>query len=284
MNHLTIASLFLSSIIYTAQGQSITNVQAKQDNNTIVITYDLQGISTSNISLLYSDDGGASFIGPLKSVSGDIGENIAPGNKAITWNTLQDQEMLIGDKIIFRIVTSKFGFLTDSRDGKKYKTIQIGDQNIMAENLAFKPDNGNYWAYDNNPANVKIYGYLYNWETAIKVCPDGWHLPSKSEWIKLTDYLGEKVALGKLIEPGTTHWGKNVNGATNESGFTALPGGDRFRNESFANIGISGFWWSCTDDTDPTRAMGLWITPNIKIVQRYPYPKANGLSIRCFRD
>jgi uncharacterized protein (TIGR02145 family) len=83
-----------------------------------------------------------------------------------------------------------FGQLTDKRDGKTYKTVKIGNQVWMAENLAFKPSSGNYWAYDDDNSNVAKYGYLYDWETALDVCPAGWHLPSDKEWPVLTDYLG----------------------------------------------------------------------------------------------
>ena len=79
--------------------------------------------------------------------------------------------------------------LTDLRDGKIYKVTTIGTQKWMAENLAYKTEKG-CWAYDNNVANVKIYGYLYNWETAKKSCPKGWHLPSKTEWEILINFLG----------------------------------------------------------------------------------------------
>ncbi len=109
------------------------------------------------------------------------------------------------------------GSFTDSRDGKVYKTVKIGTQTWMAENLAFKTESG-CWAYDNDESNVAKYGRFYNWETSKKVCPAGWHLPSDKEWKTLTDFLGgENVAGGKM--KSKTDWNDPNTGATNKSGF-----------------------------------------------------------------
>jgi len=103
-------------------------------------------------------------------------------------------------------VQSKTGTFTDARDNHAYKWVRIGDQVWMAENLAYKPSSGNYWAYNNDQNNIAIYGYLYDWKTACNVCPSGWHLPSDAEWTKLRDYLGGyETAGGKLkLQPDGT--------------------------------------------------------------------------------
>ncbi len=122
-------------------------------------------------------------------------------------------------------------------EGNTYKTIKIGTQTWMAENLKttkYKdgseiPNITNNGDYDNNPANSETYGRLYNWYTVDDdkgVCPEGWHVPDDAEYTVLTDYLGgESVAGGKMKETGTEHWNSPNTGATNESGFTGLPRG-----------------------------------------------------------
>src|SRR5690554_5326414 len=208
---------------------------------------------------------------------------------------------------------------TDPRDGKVYQTVVIGNQVWMAENLAYLPSvnmvadgsedaAGSYYyvyGYDGtNVADAKAtdnyatYGVLYNWTAAMDgeassttnpsgiqgVCPAGWHLPSDAEWTELTDYLGgTSVAGGKLKETGTTHWASPNTGATNETGFTALPGGYRYGNGNFDYIGDNGNWWSATEDSTDTawyRYMGF----SYSDVYRLDYYKELGFSVRCLRD
>jgi uncharacterized protein (TIGR02145 family) len=154
----------------------------------------------------------------------------------------------------------------------------------MAENLAYAPSSGNYWAYDNDDANIEIYGYLYDWQTALNVCPTGWHMPSDGEWKELTDYLGgQRVAGGKLkatgsIEEGTGLWYAPNTGATNESGFTALPGGIRSHY-----IGLVGGWWSATE-YDSGNAWFRDMICDDSVVRRGGIKRENGLSVRCLKD
>lgn len=171
---------------------------------------------------------------------------------------------------------------TDPRDGKVYQTVKIGNQIWMAENLAYAPSSGNYWAYDNDNSNVETYGYLYDWETACDVCPDGWHLPTDAEWTELTDYLGENAG-GKLKETGTTHWNTQNTGATNETGFTALPGGYRYDNGAFSGIGFLGYWWGATE-YDATSAWVRDMYYGNSDVDRFILSKEVGISVRCVRD
>lgn len=262
--------------------QTISNVTAKQVGNTAVITYDLQCNDGVGISLYYSDNGGTSFKGPLKKVTGDVGSNITSGSKSITWNTLQEQETLVGDKIIFRVKgETSDGYFTDNRDGKKYKTVKIGTQIFLAENLSYKPTTGSYWAYEDNVNNFEKYGILYDWETAKNVCPSGWHLPSDEEWTTMVKIIGGDKAAGvKLKEKGPLHWAQNSD-ATNESGFTALPGGYRYR--AFYSIEHAGYWWTASE-RNATSAWCRYLVYNFSNLFRDFSSKTNGCSVRCVKN
>ena len=132
--------------------------------------------------------------------------------------------------------------------------------------------------------NYAAYGVLYNWPAATQSCPDGWHLPSDAEWTTLTDYLGgTSVAGGKLKETGTTHWYSPNTGATNLSGFTALPGGSRYADGYFSRIGHYGYWWSSTEYSS-TYAWIRRLNYNYSYVDRYNHHKEGGFSMRCVRD
>lgn len=192
---------------------------------------------------------------------------------------------------------------TDPRDGKTYKTVKIGNQTWMAENLRYFPNvvgpgtgsetTQHYYVYDYNgtsvneakaTANYNTYGVLYNWPAAMSACPTGWHLPDDAEWTQLTDYLGgASIAGSKLKETGTSHWNRPNIGATNETEFSALPRGYRSSNGYFDDIGDGGFWWSASEH----RTGNVWYRYVFYIgsnVHRFNDSKELGLSVRCVKD
>jgi uncharacterized protein (TIGR02145 family) len=180
------------------------------------------------------------------------------------------------------------GTFKDTRDGKTYKTVKIGTQTWMGENLSFKTDEG-CWAYKNLPANVQVYGYLYDWKTAKNVCPSGWHLPAIEEWEALKTQLGEpSVAAGKLKETNTAHWKKPNTEASNASGFTALPGGNRTVEETFESMGMKGFWWSSTEfsknNGQSYRLDNDYEDGETELGDTSLNFKTEGLSVRCIQD
>ena len=194
-------------------------------------------------------------------------------------------------------------------DGNTYNTVVIGTQTWMRENLKTTKYNdgteipnitdatswagltsGAYCNYDNIPANSDTYGRLYNWYVVaptnpLNVCPTGWHVPSDLEWSTLNDYLGgATIAGGKLKQTGTTLWSSPNTGATNETGFTALPGGHRYyAGYLFYNKGLIATWWSSTENGIPF-AYYREIRWESSAFTRYGFEKGQGLSIRCVKD
>ena len=143
--------------------------------------------------------------------------------------------------------------------------------------------------YENNASNSSIYGKLYNWYATTDsrgICPPGWHLPSDKEWTTLTIYLGGKdVAGGKMKSTGTAYWNSPNTDATNESGFSALPGGYRGSGGSFFVIRNYAFFWSATEYASDY-AWGRSLSNYNGVVDRnasYNY-KSFGASVRCLKD
>ncbi|MEO8209663.1 MAG: FISUMP domain-containing protein [bacterium] len=138
--------------------------------------------------------------------------------------------------------------------------------------------------YENDPANGKIYGKLYNWYAVNDkrgLEPDGWHIPSDKEWTALTDFFGgEKVAGGKMKSTGTQYWLSPNKAATNESDFSGLPGGCRYYFRGFDYIGSNGYWWSSTYNYAGYR----YLLYRDGVVYRDDGSKENGFSVRCLRD
>jgi uncharacterized protein (TIGR02145 family) len=212
------------------------------------------------------------------------------------------------------------GTVTDI-EGNIYKTVKIGNQWWMAENLKttryndgtiipFVKDATEWanlttpgycwysnWYIDNDPSYKDTYGALYNWYTVNtgKLCPTGWHVPTDQEWKQLEIHLGmsqgevDNEGLrgtnegGKLKETGFTHWASPNTGATNETLFTALPGGSRGYNGAFSTIYNYGYWWSITEnDSDSSwrRVMSAYDSG----IYRISISKYFGLSVRCLMD
>lgn len=202
-------------------------------------------------------------------------------------------------------VTFTSGQLTDI-DGNTYNTVTIGNQVWMKENLKvtkfnddtdiphvtdddtwFQTDDPGYSWYGNDEATyAATYGAMYNWYTVNtgKLCPEGWHVPTDDEWTILTDFLGgEVVAGGKLKEAGTAHWDSPNTDATNETGFTALPGGYRSNGGQFYSIGSSGNWWTSSED-DNIYVWGRRLDHSDAVVDRGHSNKNFGKSVRCIQD
>ena len=202
-------------------------------------------------------------------------------------------------------VTANAKYLLDSNE------IQICNQIWMSRNLdvdhyqngdsipevtdpkAWRALTTGAWCYyDNDPANGEIYGKLYNWHAVNDprgLAPQGWHVPSDAEWTELETCLGgPKVAGGKLKSTGTKEAGNGLwespnTGANNESSFSALPGGNRYGNGTFYDVGYYGYWWSSTE-FNTTSAWYRYLLCSYADIFRSDYYEESGFSVRCVRD
>jgi uncharacterized protein (TIGR02145 family) len=222
-----------------------------------------------------------------------------------------------GNEISFQTAPPKINFsewitygdMTD-QDGNIYKTVKIGEQTWMAENLRTTHyqdgsqianvtnidswsllNTGAYCFYNNDILNKNAYGALYNWYSIAdqgKICPSGWHVPSDAEWSILENFLGGSNSAGmKIKEVGLIHWLSPNIGASNLSGFTALPAGSRnyFGNDDFLGLGYYCMWWSFTEHhTFNDSAWYRSLNTFESVLGRNYYLKRVGFSVRCVMD
>jgi uncharacterized protein (TIGR02145 family) len=190
-------------------------------------------------------------------------------------------------------------------DGNVYHTVAIGTQVWMAENLKTTRYNDGtsiplvtdsaawtnlttpgYCWYNDSASYGNTYGALYNWYAVNtgKLAPAGWHVPSDSEWTVLVTFLGgDSVAGGKLKDTGTAYWQSPNTGATNEVGFSALPGGCRGLNGTFYYVGYNGYWWSAAA-YDPANSWRRHMWYDYASLSRGYNDDRSGFSVRCIRD
>jgi uncharacterized protein (TIGR02145 family) len=194
-------------------------------------------------------------------------------------------------------------------DGNVYTTVTIGTQVWMAENLKVSkyrngdpiPTNlsdtawaaavgagtGAYAIYNNDAANNTTYGKLYNWYAVAdsrNLCPVGWHVPTDAEWIGLENYLGGSSVAGGKLKSTSILWNAPNTSATNESGFSGLPGGKRSPDGTYINIGDRGYWWSSTEASTPLYYWSRLLSSSHGISNRNGHWSQNGFSVRCLRD
>jgi len=206
-------------------------------------------------------------------------------------------------------------FLLDI-DENIYRTVIIGDQEWIAENLkttrlndgtpiplledkfqwedAYENETPAYTYYDNDIDNKNIYGALYNWYTVDthKLCPTDWHVPSTDEFYILIDFAGGVENGGKLKTPGTTHWKNPNTGATNEFGLSALPGGGRFHQDLverqydflFGRIGERGYWWTTSYPGTYGYADFVKLSHDTSLAEQKTYWGGTGFSCRCIKN
>jgi uncharacterized protein (TIGR02145 family) len=237
----------------------------------------------------------------------DMGTSITKTEMGLTCNTAYTRYIwaykVCGNSTSMPLTQSTFACgwtcgqsFSDSRDGKTYKTVQVGSQCWMAQNMNF--DDGYTPCYDYNEANCDTYGRLYAYDASLGACPSGWHLPSAVEWTILTDFVNNQPAyrcnnnfawIGKAMA-STTLWDSSTTTCdlgnnlylNNRTGFSALPGGWLI-NGSFHDKGNYGSWWS-SDENNYNDAWIRRLQFNGPKVYGYSVDKYIGLSVRCLRD
>ena len=289
----TVASRVTSVIFYTGGNGGTHNGQVVSSTGVTGLTATLQAgtFANGNGILLYTITGTPSTLGTA-SFALNIGGKTCTVRRAVAHPT------------------SGYGSNITDVEGNSYKTVYIGTQQWMGENLkTSKYSDGTTipnitvntqwaklttgaWAYYNNDAaNNAKYGKFYNWYAVSKttngnknVCPTGWHVPTDAEWTVLTDYLGgASVAGGKMKEVGTTNWISPNTDATNTSLFTGLPHGYRSEYENYGGIGRFGYWWSSSvNSTDDAWVRGMGTSDGS--AYRANFGKRNGHSVRCLMD
>jgi uncharacterized protein (TIGR02145 family) len=290
--------------------QFIENIDFFAEGNMVEIVYDLTNCQSNekyNVSLVFKEQNSNKIITPT-SISGDIKYQNC-GKKRITWDIDKDEQNISGNFYPeLKLVTSPNGPV--DVDGYKYKTVKIGAQEWFAENLRTKLYNDGspiemvtddkLWAnittgawcyYNNDPSKNSMYGKLYNWYSVNRttndnknICPTGWKVPSDIDWNILVKYLGdEKESGGKMKEVGTNHWTSPNTDATNSSLFTALPGGFRYDYGDFFGFGVSGFWWSSSENY-PSGAWFRFLNGFEGASYKGNDNKRYGFSIRCIKE
>ncbi len=197
--------------------------------------------------------------------------------------------------------TKDSGIYVDIRDNHEYKWVKIGDQIWMAENFAYKASEGSY-AYDNDESKVEKYGRLYNWETSILICPQGWHLPTDSDFEELAQYVsnenGGYLAYGiEYITGGqewedvgfhlksTSGWIEDDNGS-DDYGFNAYPAGSRWTSGEYSGLGSECILWSSSEHQNSfgnVNGILRGINENHKFAWGYD-SKSYGYCVRYIKD
>lgn len=288
---------FLSSVmIYNESTRKweLTTAQILINATDGTIAY--EGTLDANTNLIRLRDSSTSFI-----------ITVSKSNYATYIDTLSAEELKLyfcsEDKgpLIIRLQQS---MKVVDIEGNEYRTVKIGKQIWMVENLKVTKYNDGtpipnvtddaawtslttpgYCWYNNDISNKNPYGALYNWYAVNtgKLAPQGWHVPTDADWTTLATFIGGRNAGGKLKEVGTTHWLSPNTEATNETSFTALPGG--YRYIGFSSINSAGYYLSTTQATNTVANGKSWyLFNNSNFLSDHSNGKSYGYSVRCVKD
>ena len=294
-------------------GTSASNNDGTSDSEEIQSSSSSTKVESSSSVILSGDsheESSSSSSSSLKSVSSSSKQlsSSSNGKNGDGWSWDVPKEARLNPEIAY-------DSMTDPRDGQIYKTVKIGDQVWMAENLNYADSIktpsliGKSWCYANKAENCAVTGRLYTWTAAIDsvklatdadnpqdcgsgkectlpdtvqgICPPGWHLPEKKEWDTLLTKVGGEATALKVLK-SQTGWFHDGNGS-DDVGFSALPAGDRINNGNFFDIGkLAGFWSASETDYNYAKALDLGYCSNYAALGYYY--KGYGFSVRCLKD
>lgn len=290
----------------------------KDTSGVVDITYDVSDADNNllTISVAVSSDAGLSWNFSCSKISGDVGSGITPGtNKKIAWDFYKEHPSESGDNYQVRITADDgtpkpCATVTVNYSGKTYNAVQIGTQCWLKENLDVgnmiidpqnQVNNGTIekYCYDNNSANCNSYGGLYQWAEAVQykngandtttpnpafsgnvqgICPNGWHIPTSTEFKILSDFSNSNSNSLKAIGQGT-----GEGAGTNSSGYSALLSGFRFKSGGFGNAGFDAISWSTTE-SDMNNSLYFYLNYSNTNIYLYNNSKSFGFSVRCLID
>ena len=298
-----------------AVAQSIENIRIESDYRKVRLTYDLlQGNgngSPLDVSVVFRTASGRSIV-PSKML-GDYLQVFPGREKVLEWDAYGELGDFSGELYAeFSLITKKFKCgqdVVEDVNGNSYNTVQIGTQCWTQSNLKVSKfrngDNiptrlsnsawenttsGAYAIYNNDPVNDGLYGKLYNHYAVTDsrgLCPTGWHVPTDGEWTTLeTNLGGSGVAGGALkstaAQPASGAWGPPNTGATNSTGFTALPGGLRSSNGAFGLITNHAYWWSSSVSLGSPWNRNLGSSN--RTISRGNSLRSTGFAVRCLKN
>ena len=300
----------------TAVAQSIENIRIESDYRKVRLTYDLlQGNGNGlpmDVSVVFRTASGRSIV-PSKML-GDYLQVFPGREKVLEWDAYGELCDFSGELYAeFSLITKKFKCgqdVVEDVNGNSYNTVQIGTQCWTQSNLKVSKygngDNiptrlvnsawqnttsGAYAIYNNDPVNDGLYGKLYNHYAVTDsrgLCPTGWHVPTDGEWTTLVNHLGGSDEEGGALkstamQPTLGGWQSPNTGATNSSGFTALPGGRRGYYGGFGSMAGDGCWWS-SSILSGASAWNRTLGNDSSGINRSSGDRADGFSVRCCRD
>lgn len=308
----TVTATASSGYIFTGWGGALTttspNVTIMMDENKTLYAH-FEPIYTLTINT-YPSDGGSVLRNPNQAyyIPGtEVTLTVTPasGYKFVEWlgakfwqNSTNPMTISMDSNRTLTVNFVQYGTFTDTRNSKTYKTVKIGNQTWMAENLNYQPSIDDTWCYDNSAENCNRYGRLYNWNTAMTICPFGWHLPSIEEWDKLIESVNggkRSNSSGTVIQKysgavgitlkSTGGWSNTIdNNCKDDYGFSALPGGALYGN-GFKHGGINGegFWWTSTEIYNSRYHINILGTSHEGFAYLVP-PTEFPISVRCVQN